>query len=507
MWKITIFTIFLLITPLHSANLLPIEISISKLQPSLDATDFSLVFFISEPEQTKNLEERGYQEAFRLLGKKADDLTVYTTKISSTDKKTLESYDIAEKPAVRLFWKGIMLQPPNLLPENAISIYRWINRNLRASKIEKYEVIDAEDFFEDKKEAFPYIILGIGNLKSSEAERLRIFSQMPENPFSVLLTEDELAKEVFQTIKLKKAGYNILLINNISKKIFQFEGDIDIRDLWKFAVKGARLAGIGQLSTQQSYLKSALKLNKQVMIILNNNEEEITSDQRTLDSFRQVANDHDWVIFWGVFNRSVEEQIGYRTCPEGVTCGYLFTNFFNKEKRQTNRYVLNNFSADAVESSLILHKQIGYRQPYYQSSKDIPKILENSNYIFSLNRENYENEIGRGNKDSLALVFHHCGANCEEKIKILEEVIQAIDADSKNNLKFYFVDLRKNEMPESIYHKTSLGFMYSRKTQPFKWIEVNYKGSELELLNEIKNLATFELSSEMDEDEDLEDLL
>ena len=78
-----------------------------------------------------------------------------------------------------------------------IKIYRWIKMNIRSHNYQKVEYPELENFFENRKEQEPYIVVGIGEKDSIEAKFLAEFSKIPSSPFKFYILEDKAAKRVF----------------------------------------------------------------------------------------------------------------------------------------------------------------------------------------------------------------------------------------------------------------------------------------------------------------------
>ena len=508
-WKTLILTASLLLSLAQASDQTQYtKVDITTLPSKLKESDLSLVIFGNPETQISQFQKMNLQGALKLLGKDLKKLKIFQTS-AKDNKSAQETYSVSatEEPALRMFWKGIMMPLPTSKNFRGMLIYRWIRMHIRAARIPKVEILDTETFFEVKKEQHPYIVIGLGDKTSVEGSFLGEFSMIPRTSFKMYMLEDKQARRVFQSQGLSPSKYNILFINNVAKKMVEYTGDLDYYRFNQFLTENARQTGVFPFKRRTSFLTDSIALKKNVVVLFPPKNKKKFSKRKFVNSIRRVAERLDHDIYWGEQSSEYLDEVDFSDCSKNSKkiCGYILQNFWNTQQQKRYKVEFKRFNEDTLEEQLGNRiKNLG--APYYFSDSSAPVNLKTTG-IQVLSRNNKLEKIDKSGKDSLILTYSICGSNCQEKLKYLVEARERLSEESLKNLEFYVCDLRKNEMGDEFYEHQNLSLFYVRKTDVEKLIHLKEVSSGFDLLEAVKKLATVDMVDNNQEDEEFEDYI
>ena len=474
----------------------------------------SLVVFADLEKSNQKLVETEFFQALNLLKDDAKHIKIYQTSAQGREYYQ-KKYSVTDEPSLRFFWKGIMMPLPTSKNFKGILIYRWIKMHIRASKIPKVEIMDTETFFEQRKERDPYIIVGLGPRDSVEGNFLGEFSLIPKTPFKIYFLEESLSKKLFQSIGLSGAKFNILLINNVAKKIQEYSQDLDYFKFNQWLEKSAREPGAFQFNKRNNYVSNTIGLRRKVMTVFLPYLRKKYRKNKFRASIARVAERFDYSILWGRINSEYVDEIDYVDCQEEVEkskkiCAYLYHDFHDPQQRKRYKLNFKKFDEDNLEEDLgNFLKDLNGKEHFFSDEKPL-KGLSPLLGVKTLSRNNYGKHFGDQStrqRDALILSYYICGSNCQEKLSYIVEFLGRMTESTRDQLDVFVCDLKKNEMPDEFYQFSRLGYIYVRKTDSKRLYSLDGVNSSYDLVDKIKGLASFEVVGSAEEDSELEDLV
>lgn len=500
MWRIAILsTLFLSL--IHSQEVL----KSSEIRGKLDEAHLSVGVFMNRQSQEALYREYQIEEALQLLDRDLQKLYVFESDISGDDVLKQEFSVTQENgPEIRFFWKGIMMNPPLESNFKGVKIYRWIKKLLREINTPRISVVDAETFFETKVESHPYCVVCLGKRTSSECSFIEEYSYIPDDSIKFYVIEEKLGKKVFQSIGLSGAKTNTLIINNVAKKIEEFEEDYDFRPFHLFTKGVLHLPGT---SSDSDFISHSLALGKLTIAVLPAqwSSEYISKD--FIKSLREVTKNVKADIYYIRNKKTFIDKVEYTDCQEMQSCIFIYQNAHLPHRKKRYRIIdgLDDLSVPSLERILTNFFNSRSKEPYFYSDDSKLESVGNSSLIKVLSRNNQE-AILTG-KDSLILAYEVCGSNCLEKLKIMNELASLIAPSSQANLNLLTCDIKKNEMPESYYAHTQLNFFFIPGSDSSKLIPLNTANSSTELLSLIQKYSSSDIVSLESAEEEFEDYI
>lgn len=421
------------------------------------------------------------------------------------EPKLVEKYKLVSFPAIRMFWKGIPLLPPALPKITATTLYRWIKQQIRASVMSNLRETDATTFFENLKEKHPFTIVGLGSKDSLEAKFLNEFSKNPRTTFGMYLIQDKLAKSVFQSIGLSSSNFNVILINNLGKKIKEYTGDLDYLSFWDFLMEQTKALGAVSISGREHYIKDIASTGNPFVLLTLSDKSAKELESTFIKKARTLSNEFNTNVLYGVNSPKLHEAFEYNDAEKTDDCLWLYSDYLNKETKARYKYILPNLEYKTLHETLGRHKHNKQPQRYFFSSAyRAPEISEQ---FTVLSRDNLQETLAT-KKDVFLLLYKFCGSNCHDKLKYMLEGLRELPVSARDKIIFAVVNVSTNELPEELSVLSDLSFKYHRGTEAAdSWIELPNFSSGYYIAKEVAKYASFPVTVEQELDQELEDLL